>query len=258
MTKKYLVSLTDIHGTKWALTRGAPGRSGVDLMGPLGLRTKFTVNARSTTQQIGATMTGWSGDPMESTVKLGIHAEDTPLIEVHARFERGVAAVQESLLDVTVDGKGTVQAPVLVSLTDPDKSPATPGLMGVHVDATMKSLQGCWLGLPEEHTGQVLITNPGDLPIWPTVRWTGADAAVTAPGIGRVMLPNAGGRVAELETNPEVASRVRVDGMDAPDLWRGMRGRLFPLPIPGFSTATWAFDGCVGITRSAHSTPWRW
>lgn len=258
MTPKYLVSLTDIHGTPWALTRGAPGRSGVDLMGPLGLRTPITVNARSTTQQVGATMTGWSGGPMESTVKLGIHAEDAPLAEVHGLFERGVSSRIEATLDVTLPNKDTVRAPVLISLTDAEKSPATAGLHGIHIDATMKSLQGCWLGLPEEHTDRSIIYNPGDLDIWPTIRWTGAGKSVTAPGIGVVPLPNAGSRVAELETSPEVASRVRVDGVDAPDLWRGMRGRLFPLPIKATSSEEWTFSGCVGITRSAHTNPWRW
>lgn len=256
--QKYLVTLHDRHGVPWALTRGAPGRSGVDLMGPVGLRTKVEVHTRSTTQQVGASPIGWVGDPMEATWRLGFHAEEDPLPEVHGLFDRGVSPLVDCLVDVTLPGKGTLQAPVRVDLGDVEKSPATPGLMGLVVDATVKSLQGCWLGMPVEYEGLSLVQNRGDLPVWPQVHWAGAGASVTAPGIGRVPLPNTGGRLAVLDTSPETASRVQVGGVDAPDLWRGMRGRFFPLPVEGFSHAEWRFDRCVGVVRSAHSTMWGW
>lgn len=254
------VSLVDRWGIQWALTRGAPGRTGVYLMGPVGLASPIEVTARQTTQQIGITPVGWTAAQMSTTWDLGFRGDDTTLLEVWSMFLRGLNPLVPSTLRVTMKSRGTLECPLVREAQDPepDKSPATIGLKSLQVQVPVISYQGCWNGETLSYRGPSVLANSGDLPAWPTVRWTGAGAAVTAPGIGRVPLPDAGSRAAVLETNPEVASRVTVDGVDAPDLWRGMRGRLFPLPVGGFSTAQWTFDGCVGSLTSRHSDMWRW
>jgi hypothetical protein len=254
------VSLTDIWGVQWALTRGAPGRPGVYLMGPVGLASPIEVTARATTSQVGVTPVGWKAEHMETTWDLGFRGDDEPLLEVWSLFLRGLSPLQESTLRVTLPSRGTLSCPLVRTSEDPEpeKSPATPGLPSLQVQVPVTSWQGCWHGETVAHRGESVVANAGDLPAWPTIRWSGSGASVTAPGIGKVPLPDAGDRVAVLETDPAVAARVRVGGVDAPDLWRGMRGRLFPLSVPGFGTARWSFDGCVGYLTSRHSHMWRW
>jgi hypothetical protein len=254
------VSLTDRWGIEWALTRGAPGQRGVYLMGPVGLASPIQVTARATTSQVGVTPVSWKADQMEATWKLGFRADSAPLLEVWSLFLRGVTPLVESTLRVTHPSRGTLTCPIVRTSEDPapDKSPATPGLPSLTVDIPVTSYQGCWHGETNNYQGASTLGNSGDLPSWPVVQWSGAGASVTAPGIGRVVLPDAGGRTAVLNTDPALASQVTVDGVDAPDLWRGMRGRLFPLPVEPHSTATWSFDGCVGRLVSRHSHMWRW
>lgn len=254
------VSLTDRWGIQWGLTGGAAGRSGVYLMGPVGLASPIEVTARQTTQQVGVTPVGWTAQQMDATWKLGFRGDDDPLYEVWSLFLRGLTPLVPSTLRVTNPARGTLTCPVVRTSEDPqpEKSPYTAGLRSLTVDIPVVSYQGCWHGETVSHRGESVLANSGDLPAWPVVQWSGAGASVTAPGIGTVPLPDTGGRVAVLETDPAVASRVKVDGVDAPDLWRGMRGRLFPLPVDAHSTARWTFADCVGRLTSRHSHMWRW
>lgn len=254
------VSLTDRWGIEWALTRGAPGKPGVYLMGPVGLAAPIQVTARATTSQVGVTPVSWKADQMEATWNLGFRADDAPLAEVWSLFLRGLTPLVPSTLRVTHPSRGTLTCPIVRTSEDPapDKSPFTPGLPSLKADIPITSYQGCWQGEANSYEGERIVANSGDLPAWPTVQWSGAGASVTAPAIGKVALPDTGGRVAVLDTDPARASKVTVDGVDAPDLWRGMRGRLFPLPVEPHSTATWTFDECVGRLVSRHSHMWRW
>ncbi|GEM_PF-5679502 len=259
---EYLVSLVDPWGTEWALTRGAPGRTGVYLMGPVGLQTPVEHTARSTSQQIGATPIGWAADQMKATWKLGFRGDDgDDLLKVWSKFFRGFGPFDACELRSTLREKGTLTCPVIRGSEDisPEKSPATIGLPSLQIDAPVISFQGCWHGETTTYTGtNQIVANPGDLPTWPLIQWKGSGAFVTAPGIGRVALPNTGTRLAELDTDPENASRVRVDGTDAPDLWRGMRGRLFPTPVERQSEAVWGFEKCTGLVTPRYTTMWRW
>lgn len=260
MTDQIQVSLTDRWGIQWALTRNAPGRIGVDIMGPVGLATPVERTTRSTTSQVGVTGTSWRAGQMEATWKLGFRGDDAPLSEVWSMFLRGLSPFSPSVLRVTHRGRGTLTCPIVREADDPEpeKSPYTSGLRSLTVDVPVVSDQGCWHGETVSHHGVSTLSNTGDIDSWPTISWSGAGASVTAPGIGEVPLPDTGGRTAVLETDPAFASRVTVDGVDAPDLWRGMRGRLFPLPVSAHSTTRWTFDGCVGRLTSRHSHMWRW
>lgn len=254
------LSLTDRWGIQWALTRNAPGKVGVDLMGPVGLASPIQVTARQTTSQVGVSPVSWRTGQMEATWKLGFRADAEPLSEIWSLFLRGLTPLVPATLRATIPKRGTLSCPIVRTSEDPepDKSPYTPGLPSLKVDIPVTSYQGCWHGETVSHRGASTLANSGDLPTWPVVQWSGANASVTAPGIGEVALPDTGGRTAVLETDPAFASRVTVDGVDAPDLWRGMRGRLFPAPVDAHSTARWSFDGCVGRLTSRHSHMWRW
>ncbi|WP_291478501.1 hypothetical protein [Corynebacterium sp.] len=254
------VDLTDRWGIQWALTGNAPGRPGVHLMGPVGLASPIQVTARQTTSQVGVSAVSWKSEQMEATWKIGFRGDDQPLSETWAMFLRGLTPLVPSTLRVKVPKRGILTCPVVRTSVDPepDKSPYTRGLKSLIVDIPVTSYQGCWHGETVSHRGPSTLANSGDLPSWPVVQWSGAGASVTAPGIGEVALPDTGGRTAVLETDPAFASRVTVDGVDAPDLWRGMRGRLFPAPVDAHSTARWTFDGCVGRLTSRHSHMWRW
>lgn len=261
MESLYNVSLDDSAGVTWALTRYAHGRRGMWLMGPPELSAKVDVKTRATTTQVGATPIGWSIDKMEGSLKLGFHAEDAPLAESWRLFVRNVTPFDESVLRVVVPGKTALSCRLLVKdrVPDPGVSPATLGLRSFTVDVPVVCYEGCWRGETTRHTGEVVIHNPGDLPLWPRVRWQGNSAVtVTAPGVGQVELPRTGNRVAVLDTDPAKASMITVGGEPAPDLWRRLRGRVFPQPIPPRGKATWVFGGgATGMVTPLFTSMWR-
>lgn len=255
------VSLTDRWGIQWALTATAPGMKGVELMGPVGLASPIERTARATTSQIGVTQTGWKADQMEATWDLRFSPENgKSLMEIWSLWLRGVTPLVPSTLRVTHPNRGTLTCPIVRVSEDPapSRSPDSDRTPSLQVDIPVISDQGCWHGETKSHRGVSTLANAGDLPAWPVVEWSGSGAYVVAPGIGKVPLPATGGRKATLETDPARASRVQVDGVDAPDLWRGMRGRLFPVPVDAHSTAKWEFSGSIGRLTSLHSHMWRW
>lgn len=258
----YQVSLTDAHGVQWALTRYAPGRKGMWLMAAPDLAAAVEVNARATTDQVGATPVGWHIDPMEGSLKLGFHVEDAPLVEAWSSFVRGFTAFEPSVLHSVLPGRSVQSCRVWLKgeMPEPERSPATPGLRSFEVDVPIISYDGCWRGETTRYTGKnVVVRNSGDLPLYPLVRWSGSGAWVTAPIIGRVDLPDTGTRIAVLDTTPAKSTKVTVDGEPAPDLWRRLRGQVFPLPVPPYSTASWGFHGgAVGLCTPLSTTRWRW
>ncbi|MGP9758851.1 hypothetical protein [Corynebacterium sp. AOP12-C2-36] len=261
MAEPMQISLTDRWGIQWALSDTAPGRKGAVLMGPVGLASPIQVTARQTTSQVGVSPVSWKTEQMEASWSLRLHREETDdLMETFSLLMRGVTPLAESILRVTHRGRGTLTCPIVRTSVEPDleQSPDSIRLPWLDVDFDVTSYQGCWHGETVSHHGGSTLANAGDIPAWPVVQWAGANASVTAPGIGEVPLPDTGGRTAVLDTDPAFASRVTVDGVDAPDLWRGMRGRLFPAPVDAHSTARWRFDGCVGRLTSRHSHMWRW
>ena len=134
-----------------------------------------------------------------------------------------------------------------------------PANTGKMVDVPVVCYEGCWRGETTRHTGEVVIHNPGDLPLWPRVRWQGNGVTtVTAPGVGQVELPRTGNRLAVLDTDPAKASMITVGGEPAPDLWRRLRGRVFPQPIPPGGRATWVFGGgATGMVTPLFTSMWR-
>lgn len=261
MAEPMQISLTDRWGIQWALSDTAPGRKGVSLMSPVGLASPIQVTARQTTSQVGVSPMSWKAGPMEAPWSLRLHREGgADLRESFYMLIRGVTPLVESTLRVTHPGRGTLTCPIVRTSdpVDPEQAPDSIRMPWLDIDFDVTSYQGCWHGETISHRGVSTLSNTGDLDSWPVVEWSGAGASVTAPGIGEVALPDTGGRTAIMETDPAFASRVTVDGVDAPDLWRGMRGRMFPAPVDAHSTAKWTFDGCVGRLTSRHSHMWRW
>lgn len=264
----YAVTLTDSRGEQWALTDGSPGRSGVWLMGPPDLRAEVTSGVRATTQQIGARVTGWAIDPMVGTLKLGLWDEKRAgHLEAWSRLARGLSVFADSELAVVTPGHGDAVTRFRVDggLPMPDTSPANCDPL-FEVDVPVISYEGCWRGdrwvVSEASTEWV---NRGDLPARALVRWSGAGASVRVREVGGafdtgvVALPPApAGAVAELDLDPAVASRVQVDGVDHPGLWRAMRARIFPEIMPGQEVVV-SLTGEAEVDLSARlTTPWRW
>ena len=258
---KYDVSLTDIHGTEWSLTRGAPGREGLILMGPPNLQSDIDVKEQAPVGQIGARMVGWSAGKMSGDMDLLIQStKNEALIEVWSLLNRGLSTFTPARLRVRTPQYGVAMCGIVLDggMPMPKKSPGTPGLQTLEANLKLVSFDGCYRSETHRVTGEAKLNNPGDLPLWPRVEWTGSGAVVTAPGIGAVKLPDTGSKKAVLETDPSTGSRITVDGQDDPVLWRKMRGQFFPLPVQPFSAGDWTFTKCHGVYESLHTNPWRW
>lgn len=270
MPAPFTLSLEDTYGTLWALTAGAPGRSGVWVTGPPDLRTPIKRTARATTRQIGQTVVGWFADAMEGELPLAIRGDDESLWETFRLLQRGLSPFEDSTLIAGIDSAGELTCPIRLtsSLPMPDKkSPATVGIKQVDISVPVWSQDGCWKTPPIRFdatatTGTTItrqFINNGDLDAELAVEWTGSGAWFEMPDpVGRVDLPDTHGRKAVLDCDPAMAAQVTVGGAPSPTLWREMRGRLLPSMATPRSTTTWKFHNCVGVFRERHTTMWRW
>lgn len=265
----FSVTMTDSVGEQWALTDGAPGRSGVWLMGPPDLQSKVIAGVRSTTRQIGGRATGWAIDPMVGTLKLGLWDEvGAGHLPVWSPLMRGLSMFDDCELTVVTPGHGDAVTRFRVdgALPMPDRSPANRDSPAFEVSVPVVSYEGCWSGDRVVSTAPVTTwENLGDLPARGLVRWSGPGASVrirergSAFDTGVVSLPTApAGKQAELDLDPAVASRVQVDGVDHPGLWRAMRARFFPEIMPGHEVEV-ILTGVAEVDLAARMTsPWRW
>lgn len=261
----FQASLTDINGAQWALTDDAPGQTGAWLMGPPGLKTPVTVTSRATTTQIGATPSGWSGDPMEGTLKVKLWNEGDGLLRRWLELQAGFSTFEDAELLMRTPGFGDATALLRLNgdFPDPEVSPASHNLQELDIEIPVKAWAGCWFADQTVATDTLTWTNDGDLPARGLVTWTGVGATIRlrdAAGsfdTGPITLP-ATPVPAVLELDPGVASRVTINGEDAPDLWRAMRARIFP-EIHPHMTVLVDLTGDAEIDLTARLTkPWRW
>lgn len=263
----YAVTLLDTNHVEWALTDGAPGRSGVWLMGPPDLQSEINSATRATTKQIGAEPTGWSIDPMTGTLQFGLWSTEG-LLEPWSAFVNGLSPFRDSVLTVVTPGHGEAVARVRLDgqVPMPDQSPASRGLLTLAFDVPVVAYAGAWeADVTVSSQSSTSWINLGDLPARGLIRWSGPGATVRIREVGGafdtgvVALPTPpAGVTAELDLDPAVASRVTVDGEPNPVLWRAMRARFFPDILPGHDVVV-TLTGVAEVELAARIThPWRW
>lgn len=79
-----------------------------------------------------------------------------------------------------------------VTLANALPSPVVRPKPGERIDVSVISFQGAWQ-TAFSATGNVTVTNDGDVPIWPKIAWSGAGGTVTLPSGATFSLPSVSG-----------------------------------------------------------------
>lgn len=114
-----------------------------------------------------------------------------------------------------------------------------------------------WLAL-QRATGNITVTNFGDVYVWPLIRWNGAGGAVTLPSGATFTLPAVQSERG-ISLDP-LKSRQVLDQDGAVDdaLWRQLRGVVLSEGIPPGGTRTFVVpDGAVLEYQIGVVDPWR-
>ena len=250
-----------IDGSEWSIVGDGQGLEGAVATGVEGFVAEPDVTLEYGATSLGQVATGYSLPPMKGTLTLGLstrwdRARASSLSDVHARLGRAWSRLADGEL-VWRDSAGVVmrtRARLASAFPTPKKAPASLGLTDVEVALSVVCLDGVWRGA-EEPVGSGDVLNPGDLPLYPAVAWSGYLAQVAGPGMPLFNLPTTTS-TAVWDSDPATGGVVWVGDTVATALRRQMRGRVAPLPIAAGTTAPWVFSKCTGIVRPLYTNPW--
>ena len=177
--------------------------------------------------------------------------------DVHEAFLRSWSTSRPGHL-VVVDGARKLwRTPLLLDPAEPlDRSPQAGGAFAFTVPVV--SLAGVWFGEVQEVSGSpVEVFNGGDLPMFPTIVWSGSGQWVTLPTGVTVQLPTVVGEY-RLSTDPGTGFVVHGPNGVATGVRAAMRG----LPVMGrtesMEATVWSMSAGVRLDHVERIySPWR-
>lgn len=141
----------------------------------------------------------------ELTGTLGIIADAADMDALYPRLRAAFSPDREGTLKLTLAGK-TFDLPIVqneaipLPVSDPDDETQ------LEVSIEVAALGGGWLAPERTGTGTVVIDNPGDVDIYPEIRWR-AQTTVTLQSGSTIELPTVASE-RRLKTNPDDAYAV--------------------------------------------------
>lgn len=168
-------------------------------------------------------------------------------------FRGALSRSKQGVLRLRLDG-GVFDLPARVG-----EVPPAPGLKprrGTRLGVRFIGDGGVWLQ-PYTHTGNVIVTNSGDVAIWVKIRWQGAGGVVTMPSGATFTLPTV--------TSPKTLwldpgeSNLITNDDDTIDetLWKQLRSQVFPESIkPGESKTITTPATATVLWEVGYFDPW--
>lgn len=274
-----ILDYTGVDGSHWRLAGDSEGMEGVivrdgGLQGMVGEVETYTAPGAQST---GARVTGLDVEPMTGTLtyiadpifvplgdRIGEEPEHAAALYRAWRRAWSLNPYRTGTLRLSPSGGDTLTTTVrAASFPGPSDSPDSPNADWLEGEVDVISDLGVWLaGRVAPGPGEVWV-NSGDLPVWPTIEWTGSGQSLTAPGLSDpIPLPAAGARVCKYDTDPATGGLVTdtETGETVSALWRQMRGARPPWPIePGGSNTGWSVTpGAQLYVQPRVLDPWAW
>lgn len=255
---RYAVAMRDFKNTRWDFT--GDWAAGIKSGGVDGLVGSIADVTAAPLSGVGQVVLSQRVQPIQGAVTFHCRASggrDAGQVAADLRAAFSPIIGRENTL-VVGSPLGDAQARVRLSgpIADPVEDPSWDEMV-LNLTVPLVADEGLWW-LPEQSgTGNVTVTNRGDVPTWLKIRWNGAGGAVTLPSGARFTLPSV--------TTPRTLflsrqhSLVVRDDKGAVDkaLWKRLRSALPEQVMPGKTgrfilpaeaTATW---------REGVLDPWR-
>lgn len=256
MPDRYAVGLRDWTGKEWDFTRNwAAGiKSGgvEDLVGgtvdttaaPLGAPGQLVLAQRGDVVTGSVTFHCRAAQGRDAgQVAADLRRAFSPLIQRRSLLKVGSPF---GVVDTLVRRNGKIPAPV----EDPSWDE-----MVLNLTIPLISDSGVWYLQAKKGSGTVEIFNDGDVPLWGSIRWSGAGGVVRLPSRATFTLPPASAeRVIHLTKMPTV---VDAGGVRDDALWEKLRG-VMPEMVPVGETREFAVPAGAQIEyRKGVFDPWQ-
>lgn len=253
-----------VDNSTWHIVEDHDKVEGVELAGVSGLVAQIEKTEVASSTGVGVEETGELVPKMTGTLSLKIFPDETAgmvLGEVHRQIKRSFSTRRFGTLRVS-DSEMTewsARARVQSGWDPPSLSPWSLLLDSVDLAVPLEVLDGAWVGEQEEHSGtNLIITNHGDLDLYPLVAWAGSGRTVTIPSGQTIALPTVD-TTRHLSTDPGTGYVITdpVTGLRDTTAWASMRGQ----PVMGRTrtgeSTTWSTStGVTLLTRDRIENPW--
>lgn len=188
-----------------------------------------------------------------SDTRFGAHGEAW---RIFSEFCEGCSAHRAGVFVLVDSERDVVELPCVVS-----RVPvlARPNLVSGAFRGSFRfwARGGVWLARRHATTSSVTVTNPGDVMVWPKIRWKGAGGQVTAPsGATFTLPPTKDYRIINLDPSSSCEVTDTHGTLDA-DLWRKLWG-VFGEGVPVGEARTYTLPkGAEMMWSVGYFNPWR-
>lgn len=257
MSRRWRVKYISPDGTKWDLTSDR-WVAGLKAGGIKGLVGSLDAQVITPIGGVGQRVVGFRPAPRSGSLTVLLRpSEPYSLPDVWVDFRSGFVAGQYGWLVVkTPTGDWHLRVRPGGELPEPEYDDADASAMTV--DIPLISDEGVWWSEEQEASRVVYLVNPGSVPIYPVITWSGAGGEVTLPSGARFTLPRS--EVARgLFLDPS-ESLVVMDTRQVVDheLWAALRKTALPEGVPPGETRRYALpDGANCLWRVGVLDPWR-
>lgn len=211
------------------------------------LRANVTRNDQPDPFGTGVTLGARTFGAIQTELEFLLKAPEGETLErIYSRFRQGwVSATRENPCVIRIESDNPL-SPLTFEAVVNGSLPGTQVDMSRRTSETIRVPVVCPLGVAQSSLmskeGEVEIYNPGDVPIWVSLRYSGRGGLVTAPSGAKFTLPPAGG------------DSEQVVSMDPRDL---RLDGAFPENIPPGESGTWVVPTGVKVQwRVGVADPW--
>lgn len=252
------ITLLTPSGVEWNLTekkdRGVFLREG-GISGLVGAPSPLVSQAVGA---VGQRFFGAEQGPLEGTLSLSIYDESGGCAKIFDQFMGVLSTHTPAILKVSSKLRGARFGSVRLAaeIGPPACDPAE--VSSVDVEASVVIDDGAWWSNWVHGNNNVTVTNSGDVPVSPKIRWKGAGGKVTLPSGATFTLP-AVSQPRNLLLGIDQSLAV-VDDQEVLDreTWLKVRGQALPEDIPpGASRVFSVPDGAELLWRLGFLSMWR-
>ena len=256
--RRYDVTYTDPSWRVWALSAES-WIVGLKAGGLTGLVASPEAVAFQAVGVAGQVVAGLRIPPASGSLAVLARAEGgRSAMQVAADFRRAFAFAEPLGTLSVASPVGQVMAKVRLSggIAPPEVDDDTAEVVSMDIPLTIDS--GVWWKEPVTSTGDVTVTNQGDVLIYPKISWNGAGGALTLPSQAVVELP-AVSASRTIDLDPLHSRQVLTNtGTVDEALWKQLRGKVLSEGIPPGQSKTYLLPAGASLTwQEGVLDPWR-
>lgn len=255
---RYAVAMRDFKNTRWDFTgEWAAGIKSGGVDGLVGSTADVTAAPLS---GVGQVVLSQRVQPIQGAVTFHCRASgDRDAGQVAADLRAAFSPIigrENTLVVASPLGEAQTQVRLSGPIPDPVEDPSWDEMV-LNLTVPLVADEGLWWLAEQSRTGNVTVTNRGDVPAWLKIRWNGAGGSVTLPSGARFALPSTTApRTLFLTRKHSLVVRDDRGNVDEA-LWKKLRSALPEMVMPDKTGRFVLPEGATGLWHEGVLNPWR-